>query len=808
MYTHLTTVTSVYSSYPASSEYAYSSSNGSYRRFTNSDETTEFDQSQAGGGASGSTYNSDTNGKETYLFQSSVVAGGNANAGTDETSVSSSFVSRWELFSTNSIAPFSVYSGSYSVSYEAITDGTYTYQEYGTWAASNYGDYTTSTGNAGYSATENTIIDSGTLEVSYPLNLIPTSFTAPSFITQSITISITSTSISMVSFDFLGTAYSTNVTTSITSQSNIEYQTTISAYTTKKHFFATSFAKNNASFTLITETNESGIQISPIACYAKSPSTISFSGEQVSFSTNTNGFLIIPPNPIYKNHLPQVFTSAPYSGASSTTISSESVFQIHDDFTYNEDSALSSKKFLNYTYDGNSAAFFSEESSFTFRSSSSRDLTFTSWTTKSSSAYTTEDTITIGETYQSRRLGILDELGISSKSIKTISISIARYATGVITIPVAASPQYSTSTSYLYTDINTEETIYTTKGVVSSGRGAGRAYDDTININKILWLRPESAGEFRNSTENDEYIYRQKLWNDENRNGRGSFYEKTQDSYYDSFSEVAKVNFFQNRITYNASNIIPNYGILSELNSKGYKQLEFPAHGVGGTFIQTLNNSGDTFTSTFERRLLVGHNQVYDQSLMSFVFPEYTSSNTTFTNYTTWKVSYTNPYYTRINPDLQSQEVATSANFSSSIQFEYNIVSTYKESSCISPISSIDQIPDYISISPPISASIATFTKSYYITKINTSNNATESAITSYPESIFSSQDLIIFRPKFANYNQSIDTNFAFLGGYHTDTIQSGVTQTKTTMYWDIGTFSENTIFNFTSYIGSTYIDV
>ena len=210
------------------------------------------------------------------------------------------------------------------------------------------------------------------------------------------------------------------------------------------------------------------------------------------------------------------------------------------------------------------------------------------------------------------------------------------------------------------------------------------------------------------------------------------------------------------------------------------------------------------------------------------MLPESSSiTDTSFTAYTTWAVAYSNPSVTRIMPNGSSTTISRDVGFSAEYFMGYNdnrnlfgqpaLNFFSNNNTIVSPIGSVSNLPDYLVIDAPTTFTgksddiyITSFRKTYYATSIATSNNSTQTFTTTYSEGAFSSNGVLVLRSSGLYQRQEGTGTFGaginFLGGYMLNPNNSA--SSRTTRFWDTGQSLTNTILNFTSYVGSTYIDV
>jgi hypothetical protein len=400
--------------------------------------------------------------------------------------------------------------------------------------------------------------------------------------------------------------------------------------------------------------------------------------------------------------------------------------------------------------------------------------------------------------------------GIFNGALSTKNISVTDKSYYTLTDLIGGGVQYSKSTFVFSEDVTLEN--YTIQ--ISFSSGISENYGAHNRLGAFMQTQPW----FNLAQSASQSLYVGSVNNNENWAGLGKIYKIDTDSVYvKSFTEVPAIYYYKNRITYNASKLLKNNGIFSSINSMAYNDYEFPAIGIGSTFSTTSlanTNTEETAFTTFTRKILVGVSYIYDPYIVTFVLPESSDiTDSSFSSFTTWGAAYTNGTLSRTLPNGSSQTIYRNIGYSASqVDYGYNIA--YNSLITISPIGSVRNTPEYITIDKPIiltgeADDIATFTflKSYYVTKINTSNLTTETTITSYNSTIFSTQNYLIFRPKLL-FKKYSDRGLAFLGGYSTTDNYDPSNYSSTSQFWDIGSDPKNTIFNFTSYVGSTYIGV
>jgi hypothetical protein len=838
MYTFLTTY------YSSASKHAASST--IFGGFNNGSGTVFNEESAIFGGNNNQVYESSItvadNGFSTYVTQN------NANGGSFQAEVltwseggSGLYLLSYEM-ETHSDRPYSIYIGTWNALQYGSGDRTVfpvTYEGFGfnlTFRISHFGNYTTGDADGlstGWS--EDNTDPAGVVGTykAFPDIASPfTTYTAPSFITESTIISIKTTTQIDGSYTFLGTAYTAPSTVETTATTSIEYQSTTSTTTDVHHHIGTSIDTNNSDFTLITDLNSRGEQISPFACLLSAPESAYILPENISTYSQT---LLIPPDPVFVPLLAQTFAPQvlPVGGNISNIVRVPSA-TITIQYTDLTELSETQKRILDYIYDGNTGSFDTEEAFFSERSTVSYEsiLVSLSYSAAGTNYTSLRNTLLSVPSSTTRSLVLAGQRGILSTSIQfeTLTIAIPSYqSAGRVIAAIGAS--YTTST---YATASTEEENLKTRATNENGRRQG-VYSETLGqfqstkpyINDLLF-GPAS-----------ETVYNGTVVNAENWAGRGNIYfNYGVTDYAPSFTEQPKIYYYKNRITYNASNLLKNNGIFSILNSKAYKDYEFPAIGIGDTFssiVRQPTNTDETLQTTFTRKILAGVQDIYDPSVATFVLPESSSiTDTSFTAYTTWAVAYSNPSVTRIMPNGSSTTISRDVGFSAEYFMGYNdnrnlfgfpyVLFFSNNNTIVSPIGSVSNLPDYLVIDAPTTFTgksddiyITSFRKTYYATSIATSNNSTQTFTTTYSEGAFSSNGVLVLRSSGLYQRQDGADTFGaginFLGGYMLDMLNTEFnpdieSRSRTTRFWDTGQSSTNTIFNFTSYVGSTYIDV
>ena len=727
---------------------------------------------------------------------------------------------------TQSFSPFSVYNGSGETQYGSTEDFstisvilgrtqqmTFTVHNLGSMLVSTIDGYYTIISTTANGATYS---DVGEYAENPDIkDIVSTTFSAPVFTDEETTINIKTTTQSNTTYAFLGTEYGISTIIETDSSIQITYKTTSSQSTSLNHHIGTVFGTNNSFFTLITDTNSLGEQISPYACYAASPESLYFDAENIAKFTSPT--TITPYNTIFVEIGQQSFPpnvepepeiiTTDFSYIPSTTLTNE----------YTSQTTTASQRILNYSYNGYTSTFFSETTSYTSRVTSEEEVILYSSSALSNhtkKVYTTTGTFLRSVKTQSTQAGLLYlQNGVSDGSLSTTDISVTNRSYYSITDSAEGGVKYGISTSS--TEENDTEFPYTRKTIFLSGISVDVGGRDRFG--SFMQTQPW----FNTAEVASESLYVGSVNNNENWAGIGKIYKiDTGFVYVKSFTETPAIYYYKNRITYNASKLLKNNGIFSSINSMAYKDYEFPAIGIGSTFSTTSlgnTNTEETVSTTCTQKILVGVSYIYDPFIVTFVLPESSDiTNSSFSSFTTWAAVYTNGTLSRTLPNGSSQTIYRNIGYSASESY-YGYNTTYNSLLTISPVGSLRNTPEYITIDEPKvltgeADDIATFTflNSYYVTEIDKSNLATHTALTSYGSTIFSSINYLIFRPKllFKKYG-GFESNkgLAFLGGYSTTDNYDSSNYSSTSKFWNIGSDPQNTIFNFTSYVGSTYID-
>jgi len=818
MYTHLTTYFSPFSIYAQSVSAFSSSVSNKYTRAEENNTITSNNTFETLYAIAVSSFSTDFNGYITYSVAEELI---NLLNDPIDSAFGTIGVDAFSFeMTTSSAAPYSYYTGLYAVGGYEFTDSfSFGASVEGAFTVAHFGGYISRIG-AGFSTSWD-----GTDTTGGAYNAVPsffdtlqgTTYTAPSFTTESTTIVIVVTQQANTNYTFLETVYNISTIIGQTANTAIEFQTTKSVTTDINHHIGTGINSNNSDYTLITDTNADGEQISPYACFLSSPNTDFFSGTDISTFSNT---VITNNNQEFTDNMPTSATENIFSSTSSfptTTLTNE-----YTTISYSSDA---SERILDYLYDGNNGDFASESTNYTSRAT--QQSTFEMYSYPSSMVgtnYITTRTVITTATVQTQMNGVLQEQGEfvdSSMLFTTISKTTLTYAT--IEKTFLAPLSTFRSTNYYTVNNGQSEGITTIEGEscifrFESWKGSAElAFTKTI----IDSLFPAS-----------QTVYSPTIINDENWAGYGNIYSNVAVSGGQmSFSEQPKIYYFKNRITYNASNLSKNNGIFSILNSKAYKDYEFPAFGIGDTFttiISEISNTEETTETTFTRKILAGVANISDPFVATFILPESSSiTDTSFTAYTTWAVAYTNASITRVMPNGASTTIYRGITFSDADSVGYNDVnSAYSAFQIIkgifvSPNKSVRSLPDWVTIGnsgvftgESDDLFISLLPCAYYVTEIITEIDSfsTSSYTTTYADATFSASNFMVLRPMnvFRRKGEIPEDSIGiqFLGGYAQDWIGASGYDSRTIRFWDTGASYSNTIFNFTSYIGSTYIDV
>ena len=821
MYTYLTTYPSSESIYPSSrdaSEYKYSQS------YT-AESSEELVAIRSATNTNAFDFETQSNGYQSYRTEGSNKTYLTVYDDFNEYTVANYLLFSWSM-STNSFLPFSVYVGE-SINFTSIEDLVSGNGEsiVIVFTISHYGTYTDGIAVGGITSFFD-FTDSSSIEYNVPPQFIIdyTEYSAPIHTTLQDTIRIRTTTTTNKIYSFLSASFTAVNTIETSSFTEISYQSTISTTTNIHHHIGTSINSNNSYFTVITDTNSDGFAISPYACLLSAPRTNIIFPQYISTFSQT---IVVPENPEFREIQRENFGSflpVPHQRNEQIQVS-ESTYINEIPLALGD--TLTSERILNYLYNGFTASFSTTETNYTSRSTQSDTVTAYSYSNGSNTfgIFTTSRNILKSILTITEISGVLADQGKIQNSgidLTTIQETILQYET--IVKEVAAGAQYS----------------YVTASVVES------VDEDGINISYSYVLTDRAYGNGQvlaelNSTKPfidaiippTESVYVPTIINDENWAGVGNIYNIDTTAYFRTFSEEPKIFYFKNRITYNASNLLKNNGIFSVLNKNAYNDYEFPALGLGNTFSTTterISNTSETSTSEtstttiFRRKILVGVGSIYDPYINTFALPESSIvSNTSFTAYTRYAVAYSNASITRIFPNGSSETIYREITYPVEYLAGYNPISNntgiYVNSNIlVSPIGSVVEHPDYITIggSKIFTGNsddmfMISLYKSYYATEIEASNNSSSTYTTSYEGTIFTTSDFLNLRSIGAFYKKDEDTGINYIGGYYQGTIEgatSDSTASKTTRFWDTGESLSNTIFSFTDYVGSAYIDV
>jgi len=725
----------------------------------------------------------------------------------------------WSM-STYSVLPYSIYMGNIVSEYYASGDngegGSSTTQ---TFTISHYGSYTIGSAVGGTTYSENS--ESTTGEYNTPPEFFSDTiiYSAPIYTTLQDTIRIRSTTTTNKTYVFLSSVYSTQDTIETSSFTEITYQSTKSTTTNIHHHIGTSIDNNNSCFTVITDTNSDGFAISPYACLLSAPRTNIILPQDISTFSKT---ILIPEDPEFRaiqyedfgNALPVFHTINDVIQELSTTYKNESSYTLNDVST--------SSRILNYLYNGYTGSFSTTETNYTARSTQSEALGVYSYSngTNTYNIYSTSRNILTSTITTTEIRGVLasqGQLSMASIFFTTMQKTTLQYGTKTQSFGANAQFSYTIASVEMY---ETDDLLFTnsySQTLYGSGGGETLAEFNSTKpfIDSII---PPT-----------ESVYVPTIINDEHWAGVGNIYNFQLTDYNKTFAEQPNIFYFKNRITYNASNLLKNNGIFSILNKNAYNDYEFPAFGQGGAFSTTTEeifNTSETTTTIFKRKMLVGPANIYDPYINTFVLPERSIvSDSSFTDYTKYAVAYSNAIITRIAPnglsETISRQIARTAEYLAGYNtIPYLISGIYLNfDTFASPIKSLKQHPDYLTIEAANKFTglsddnfIISLHKSYYVTEINTNDNSSSTYTTSYEGTTFSTSNFLNLRSIVPFYKKEDNTGINYIGGYYQGTIEGDTnydtTTYKTSRFWDTGQSLSNTIFTFTSYIGSTYIDV
>ena len=424
MYTFLTTY------YSSASKHARFST--IFGGFNNGSVTYFNDESAIGGGNNAQSYESfisvADNGFSTYVDQENAYAGGFL----DDTDIWEEAGSGVSLLSyemeTHSDRPYSIYIGTWnSLNYASGNRSVFstTYEGFGfnlTFRISHFGNYTTGDADGLSTSWSEDNTDPagvvGTYKVFPDIASPFTTYTAPSFITETTIISIKTTTQADGSYTFLGTAYTAPSTVETTATRSIEYQSTTSTTTDVHHHIGTSIDTNNSDFTLITDLNSRGEQISPFACLLSAPESAYILPENISTYSQT---LLIPPDPVFVPLLAQTFAPqvVPVGGNTFNIVRVPSA-TITIQYTDLTELSETQKRILDYIYDGNTGSFDTEEAFFSERSTVSYEsvLVSISYSAGGTNYTSLRNTLLSVPSSTTKSLVLAGQRGISSTSIQ------------------------------------------------------------------------------------------------------------------------------------------------------------------------------------------------------------------------------------------------------------------------------------------------------------------------------------------------------------------------------------------------------
>jgi len=647
-----------------------------------------------------------------------------------------------------------------------------------------------------------------------------TNYTMPISTVSSQNISITVTTESSSNFYFINSQtnlslreYSYTFITTNTSLTLVQYTTTKvsnnASYTT---LVGTSVASNNSLFSIITEENSDGFGISPIAGIVFRPDRTTFYASNLSASYEG----------LYTNHIvtysqkPRsavTFSKTPFDTATRYKMTTATTGTITNIYTYTYWEESSSQRTLTYNYDGSTGSWETTSTNYTSLGTSEDYYLLTTYSNLGDTeVYAIRTTSTV-EQYATSILfqsagSVLDGNAMVDYSISLETVNTA--STSIVTSSASLDVAFSVSYTSTYTGV-IGQSFNTGSGSITSIRydNDQTLYTRKTDQNFFAKLSIGFANNIPLST-----LYGAKYDNQENRIGLGNIYRTQATNYinpdaHDGFSEIPAIFGFKNRFTYNATSVIPNNGMLSNIKSKADVLNDFPANGVGRTYTEYSTDSTSFTTYTHTEKLNVQVDQIPTGYM--FTLPEgstvETSNTTRYTfrygdggkgfPYTRYSPTSSTTYSLQILFGFRGSTDSMRLQYRPSYFDQYNTNSSFPEVIVVPSIKSIKEIEDVLMVSgtqitnDPASLSnrdLITASNAFSYTFINKTGGTTNSTSTFSRGSYTFSKNAVL--RTIDVFTPSPYANSAFPTG------------------WAIPTQQYPSFLNFTNYFGSTYIDV
>jgi len=700
----------------------------------------------------------------------------------------------------------------YGSTYSKVSEfGMYT--DYTTGADDNYEPY--------YSDTNEQQTGNIACEEIYPqFWRFTTNYTMPISTLSSQNISITVTTESNSNFYFIDSqtslslrAYSYTFITTNTSLTNVEYTTTqvsnSASYTT---LIGTSVGSNNSLFSIITEENSDGFAISPIAGIVFRPDSTTFYASNLSASYEglyTNHIITYSRKPQSNVTFNKSFDTATRS--ITELVTTGTITNIYT-YTYLEES--SSQRTLTYNYDGSIGSWETTSTNYTSLGTSEVYYYLTSYSVLTNTEVYTIPTTSTVEQYASSTLfqsvgSVLDENAVIDYSInlKTVNTASTSIVTLSASLDVAFYKSYTaTTTGYIGSVLGT--------GGITQIEYFNEDTQYTRKIDQNFFAKLSLLGGEFNDNIPISTLYGAKYDNQENRIGLGNIYHtpattNTNFEVYDGFSEIPAIFAFKNRFTYNATSVIPNNGMLSNIKSKADMLNDFPANGAGRIYTESSTDSTSSTTYTHTEKLNVRVNQI--PTGYGFTLPEGSTVETSNTSrytfrygdggtavrYTRYNSSSSTTYFLEVSFGFRGSTDNMRLQYRPSYFDQYNTNSSFPEAIVVPVVKSIKEMEDVLMVSgtqitnDPASLSnrdLITASNAFSYTFIDETGGTTNSTSTFSRGSYTFSKNAVlrtidVFTPH-PNANSVFPTG------------------------WAIPTHPYPSFLSFTNYFGSTYIDV
>jgi hypothetical protein len=622
--------------------------------------------------------------------------------------------------------------------------------------------------------------------------------TAPVFSTLVASLTIDTISVINSSFNFLGTEFSYSFIGSTTSVETYDYSTTTTSTTDYIHHIGTGFGSNNSYFTRITQLDSDDNSISPYSAVFIVPSS------ETTFSTNA---MSESSEYIFKSSRAkwigkQLFTANSMPAISGTETSSTLLTETVFSYSYTNTIYTESTKTYTYTFNGDNGSWYTltedisgttmattgEVSIKVYSTTSDQGEPFISYAggvpTYTISGYpTTFYTST-------NRSGVLDGYATlySAPNLNISTTQMQYLTTNTKTLALVLEKNYSitSSASGIVSDDEYD--------LISTTSNNSNVIVEQISTNYIedrQFFRPIIV----QPTFYNAGAFNQELF------GMGNLYasQTNGSGRYATFSESPAVFQYLNRITYNASNFIPNYGIFSSIKQVQEELFKFPAIGIGSSFVENVPIYSNTSLSseyTFTLRAL--WSQPINNKVDVSFYINYDTANTSAVQQWALRKDVSNYKYFRF-PTGTAGSVTTYSIAKSFTDYPLNYIAKTKYFATPINVKSI--------IVPKNSARLneyVTFDSSMIITdELNNvffassipisylAGDSSSSSITNFGNSMLSTSKTITIKSVISvvKYHESVYVPWA------------GRAQ-------DFGMLNSTHFLNFTNYNGSTYIDV